>query len=128
MESSSAFFYWYNKSCWFPMKKCWCQKNWRRVIWFIYFWSSLGRIIVQSFITLGFMWQILIRYTFLVPNLWGAPKRPILNRVKDSRGILNFTCHSFDKCIKRFSRFNQTLRNFYCSVVTYMLDTFYIFK
>ena len=57
--------------------------------WFIYFWIILRwGITVPSFISLGYVWQILEKGTFLTPppfpllNPWAVQKRPILNSVE----------------------------------------------
>ena len=73
---------WYNKICWFPVKKCWYQQNSRvcHVI-HIFFGSSLGKVQLPSFIIVRYVWQIIGRWG-LPPHPWAAPKMPILNRVK----------------------------------------------
>ena len=40
---------------------------------------------MPSFINVGYVWQILERGAFLAPShSWAAPKRPILNRIKNT--------------------------------------------
>ena len=49
------------------------------VTWFIYFLDLLW-VRYNCFIIVGYVWQILWRGS---PHPWAAPKKPILNRVKD---------------------------------------------
>ena len=79
---------WYNKICWFSVKKWWFQQNSggasrdSYVFWIFFRYG----IIVPSFITVGYLWQILGRGALFAPppHPWAAPKMPILNRVKNS--------------------------------------------
>ena len=87
LKITTSFFSWYNKSCWLPVKKCWCQKNLRGVshgsyVFCIFRWS----ITMSSFFIVRYVLQILWREGFLLPplpHLWAAPKLPILNRVNE---------------------------------------------
>ena len=75
---------WYNKICWSPVKKCWCQQKSGGVSRDSYNFLIFFRegITVPSFIILRYLWQILGRGPFWPPHPWAAPKMPILNRVK----------------------------------------------
>ena len=50
---------------------------------------------MPSFIIVGYVWQILERGAFLTPHLLAAPKRTILNRVKDDENFLFYLKISF---------------------------------
>ena len=75
-------YFWHNKSCWFPVKKCWCQQKSRSVwhelyicwIYFRYKCDKLHccRICVTDFRVGG----------LLAPHPRADTKRPILGRVK----------------------------------------------
>ena len=70
---------WYSKICWFLVNKYWCQQNSSGVsrdsyiFWIFFRWGTT----VPSFIIVGYVWRIIL------PHPWAAPKRPILNRVKN---------------------------------------------
>ena len=58
--------FWYNKSCWFSVKKCWCQQNLRGVlrnlnIFWIFFIQGTA---VLSFIIVKYGWQLLWKVRF----------------------------------------------------------------
>ena len=51
---------------------------------YVFFGSSLGNLKLLSFNIEVYIWQILLRWTFLAtPHPKAAPERPILNRLKD---------------------------------------------
>ena len=52
---------WYDKNCWFLMKKCWCQQNSKGVSRDLYVFLILFRydIAVPIFIIVEYVWQIL---------------------------------------------------------------------
>ena len=77
------FISWYNKICWFPVKKCWCQQNLGGVSrdWYIFWIFFRYSVTVPSFIIAGHVWQILGRRAFLPPHPWAGPKMSILNKV-----------------------------------------------
>ena len=75
---------WYNKSCWFPMKKCWYQQN------------SLS-VSHDSYVSWT-LCMIDFRKRGLSPqHPWAALKRPILNRLSNWFKLSrpNVNCVSF---------------------------------
>ena len=57
---------------------------------------------MPSFIIVEYIWQILVKEGLFAPQLWAAPKRNILNRVKNIYGnesaltLNEFTNYSFN--------------------------------
>ena len=79
--------FWYNKSCWFSVKKCWYQQNLTVVSrnWYIFWIFFMQGINVLSVIIVGYVWQLLWKVRFFSPprlHPWAIWKRPILKRVK----------------------------------------------
>ena len=68
---------WYSKISWFPLIKYRCQQNSRGV--------PRDSYICATWFIAGYVWQILwVGGPFCPPSPhpWGAPKKPILNKVK----------------------------------------------
>ena len=82
---------WYNKICWFSVKKCWCQQKSEGVIFF------RSGITVPSFNIVGYVWQILGKGAFLAPlRPWAAPKCPSwigLRHIQDQLDIFSTLCN-----------------------------------
>ena len=86
------FIYWYSKICWFSVKKCWYQQDWKWCVkWCRYFFVSFGcGKTVPSCAKFHHCWICETEFRegdiFGHPpaplHPWAAPKKPILNRVK----------------------------------------------
>ena len=87
---------WYSEICWFLVKKCRCQQNLKSVSRDSYIFSIFFRkgITVTSFIIAGHVWQISGRGSLFAlprpPHPWEAPKKSILNRVKECFFYVSF--------------------------------------
>ena len=75
---------WYNKSCWFPVKKCWCWQYSRSVSRNLYtFWIFFRQGITVRFHQIRICVRDFRKRELFTVQPWATPKRTILKRIKN---------------------------------------------
>ena len=93
--------FWYNKSCWFSVKKCWYQQNLTVVSrnWYIFWIFFMQGITVLSVIIVGYVWQLLWKVRFFAPPPVSireqSGKGPSWRGLKDTRNFQTLQCYYF---------------------------------
>ena len=116
---------WYSKSCWFPMKKCWCQQNSWSVsrdlyIFVIFFRSGKTVLSYHCWVCAAYFRT---GWPFLASSICEPPlKRPSWGELKWPACLVQMNCNIFScrKLINRWWRQFQTQMYLLAVLRTYL--------